>query len=194
MSILLIAEHNNKELRPFTLNAITAASQIDSDVHALLIGNNCSEVAKALSEIPLVKKVIQAEASHYENFLPENFAPLVVKASENYSHVVSSANTFGKNLMPRIAALLDTSQVSDIIKVISPDTFIRPIYAGNAFATVKSNDTKKCITIRPTSFEPCETSGGSATVEKMDAADEVTVSKFIKREEVKSDRPELWSV
>jgi len=191
MSILLIAEHNNKELRPFTLNAITAASQIDSDVHALLIGNNCSEVAKSLSEIPLVKKVIQAEASHYENFLPENFAPLVVKASENYSHVVSSANTFGKNLMPRIAALLDTSQVSDIIKVISPDTFIRPIYAGNAFATVKSNDTKKCITIRPTSFEPCETSGGSATVEKMDAADEVTVSKFIKREEVKSDRPEL---
>ena len=93
--------------------------------------------------------------------------------------------------MPRIAALLDTSQVSDIIKVISPDTFIRPIYAGNAFATVKSNDTKKCITIRPTSFEACETSGGSATVEKMDAADEVTVSKFIKREEVKSDRPEL---
>ena len=191
MSILLIAEHNNKELRPFTLNAITAASQIDSDVHALLIGNNCSEVAKALSEIPLIKKVIQAEASHYENFLPENFATLVVKASESYSHVVSSANTFGKNLMPRIAALLDTSQVSDIIKVISPDTFMRPIYAGNAFATVKSNDTKKCITIRPTSFEPCETSGGSATVEKMDAADEVTVSKFIKREEVKSDRPEL---
>ena len=191
MSILLIVEHNNKELRPFTLNAITAASQIDGDVHVLLIGNNCGDVAKLLSEMPAVKKVLHAEAPHYENYLAENFAPLVVKVSENYSHIVSSANTFGKNLMPRIAALLDTSQVSDIIKVISPDTFIRPIYAGNAFATVKSNDTKKCITIRPTSFEPCETSGGSATVEKMDAIDEVTVSKFIKREEVKSDRPEL---
>ena len=183
MSILLIAEHNNKELRPFTLNAITAASQIDGDVHALLIGNNCSDVAKALSEIPLVKKVIQAEAAHYENFLPENFAPLVVKVSENYSHVVSSANTFGKNLMPRIAAL-DTSQVSDIIKVISPDTFIRPIYAGNAFATVKSTDAKKCITIRPTSFEPCETSGGSAPIEKMDAAEEFTYQNLLKEKKL----------
>jgi electron transfer flavoprotein alpha subunit len=191
MSILLIAEHNNKELRAFTLNAITAASQIDGDVHALLIGNNCANVAKSLSDIPLVKKVIQVEAAHYENFLPENFAPLVVKVSENYSHVISSANTFGKNLMPRVAALLDISQVSDIIKVISPDTFLRPIYAGNAFATVKSNDTKKCITIRPTSFDPCETSGGSASIEKADGVDEFTSSKFIKREEVKSDRPEL---
>ena len=191
MSVLLIVEHNNKELKSFTLNAVTAASQIDTDVHALVIGNNCGDVAKATSELPLVKKVITVEAAYYENFLAENFAPVIVKLADNYSHIVCSANTFGKNLMPRIAALLDTSQVSDIIKVISPDTFIRPIYAGNAFATVKSNDTKKCITIRPTSFEPCETSGGSATVEKMDAADEVTVSKFIKREEVKSDRPEL---
>ena len=124
--------------------------------------------------------------------LAENFAPVVVKISENYSHIVSSANTFGKNLMPRIAALLDTSQVSDIVKVISSDTFLRPIYAGNAFATVKSTDTKKCITIRPTSFEPCETSGGgSAPIEKVEAAEEFTSSKFIKREEVKSDRPEL---
>jgi len=191
MSVLLIVEHNNKEIRAFTLNAITAASQIDEDVHALLIGNNCSDVAKSLSEIPFVKKVIQAEAVHYENFLPENFAPLVVKVSEHYTHIISSANTFGKNLMPRIAALLDTSQVSDIIKVISPDTFLRPIYAGNAFATVKSIDVKKCITIRPTSFEPCETSGGSASIDKVDAVDEFTSSKFIKREEVKSDRPEL---
>jgi electron transfer flavoprotein alpha subunit len=191
MSVLLIAEHNNKELRAFTLNAITAASQIDGDVHALLIGNNCADVAKSLSEIPLVKKVIQVEATHYENFLPENFAPLVVKVSENYSHVISSANTFGKNLMPRIAALLDTSQISDIIKVISPDTFLRPIYAGNAFATVKSTDEKKCVTIRPTSFEQCVTSGGSASIEKVEPVDEFMSSKFIKREEVKSDRPEL---
>ena len=191
MSVLLIAEHNNKEVRPFTLNAITAASQMDEDVHVLLIGNNCGDVAKSLSEMPAVKKVLHAEAPHYENYLAENFAPLVVKVSENYSHIVSSANTFGKNLMPRIAAHLDISQVSDITKVISPDTFIRPIYAGNAFATVKSTDTKKCVTIRPTSFEPCEISGGSASIEKVDAVDEFTLSKFIKREEVKSDRPEL---
>ena len=191
MSVLLIAEHDNKKIRPFTMNAITAASQIDSNVHVLLIGNNCEDVAKSLAEISSIKKVLHAEAAYYENYLAENFAPLVVKISENYSHIISSANTFGKNLMPRVAALLDTSQVSDIIKVISPDTFLRPIYAGNAFATVKSTDLKKCITIRPTSFEPCETSGGSASIEKVEAAEEFSSSKFIKREEVKSDRPEL---
>jgi electron transfer flavoprotein alpha subunit len=191
MSVLLIAEHNNKELRPFTLNAITAASQIDTDLHVLLIGNNCGNVAKSLSEIALVKKVLHVEADYYENFLAENFAPLVVKVSENYSHIVSSANTFGKNLMPRVSALLNTSQVSDIIKVVSPDTFLRPIYAGNAFATVKSIDAKKCITIRPTSFEPCIISGGSASIEKIEPVEAFTSTKFIKREEVKSDRPEL---
>jgi len=191
MSVLLIAEHNNKELKAFTLNAVTAASQIDSDVHALVIGNNCAEAAKAASELPLVKKVITVEASHYENFLAENFAPVILKLSDNYSHIVCSANTFGKNLMPRVAAKLDTSQVSDIIKVESSDTFIRPIYAGNAFATVKSTDEKKCITIRPTSFDPCESSGGSAPIETAEAGEEFSLTKFIKREEIKSDRPEL---
>ena len=191
MSVLLIAEHNNKELRPFTLNAITAASQIDQDVHAVIIGHNSEEAVKALSVLPAVKKVISVEAPHYENFTAENFAPIIVKLAENYTHIVSSANTFGKNLMPRIAALLDTSQVSDITKVISNDTFIRPIYAGNAFATVKSNDTKKCVTIRPTSFDPCESTGGSAPIEKVDGLEEFVQTKFIKREEVKSDRPEL---
>ena len=191
MSVLLIVEHNNKELKAFTLNAVTAASQIDSDVHALVIGNNCAEAAKAASELPLVKKVITVEASHYENFLAENFAPVILKLSDNYSHIVCSANTFGKNLMPRVAAKLDTSQVSDIIKVESSDTFIRPIYAGNAFATVKSTDEKKCITIRPTSFDPCESSGGSAPIETAEAGEEFSLTKFIKREEIKSDRPEL---
>ena len=191
MSVLLIAEHNNKEIRPFTLNAITAASQIDADIHVLVAGNNCVDVAKAVSKISLVKKVLHAEAEYYENFLPENFAPLVVKINESYSHIISSANTFGKNLMPRVAALLDTSQVSDIIKIVSPDTFIRPIYAGNAFATVKSSDSKKCVTIRPTSFDPAPTSGGSAAIEKIDGTEASNISKFIKREEVKSDRPEL---
>ncbi len=191
MAVLLIAEHNNKELKPFTLNAATAASQIDNDVHAVLIGNNSAEAAKKLSELPLIKKVLSVEAPHYENFTAENFAPVVVKLAENYSHIICSANTFGKNLMPRIAAHLDTSQVSDIIKVISSDTFVRPIYAGNAFATVKSNDAKKCVTIRPTSFDPCESSGGSASIEKIDAGEEFSNTKFIKREEIKSDRPEL---
>ena len=191
MSVLLIVEHNNKELKSFTLNAVTAASQIDTDVHALVIGNNCSDAAKAASELPLVKKVISVEAAHYENFLAENFAPVVTKLADNYSHIVCSANTFGKNLMPRIAAKLDTSQVSDIIKVESADTFVRPIYAGNAFATVKSTDAKKCITIRPTSFESCESSGGSAPIETTETAEEFSLTKFIKREEIKSDRPEL---
>ena len=191
MAVLLIAEHNNKELRPFTLNAATAASQIDAEVHAVIIGQNNENAAKKLSELPVVKKVISIEAPHYENFTAENFAPAIVKLAENYSHIVCSANTFGKNLMPRIAAHLDTSQVSDIIKVISPDTFLRPIYAGNAFATVKTNDTKKCVTIRPTSFEPCESSGGTATIEKGEAGEEFSNTKFIKREEIKSDRPEL---
>ena len=191
MAVLLIAEHNNKELRPFTLNAATAASQIDNDVHAVLIGNNSAEAVKQLSELPVIKKVLSVEAPHYENFTAENFAPVVVKLAENYSHIICSANTFGKNLMPRIAAHLDTSQVSDIIKVISSDTFVRPIYAGNAFATVKSNDAKKCVTIRPTSFDPCESSGGSAQIEKIDAAEEFSNTKFVKREEIKSDRPEL---
>ena len=191
MAVLLIAEHNNKDLRPFTLNAATAASQIDDEVHAVIIGQNSEPAAKKLSELPIVKKVISIEAPHYENFTAENFAPVIIKLAENYSHIICSANTFGKNLMPRIAAHLDTSQISDIIKVISPDTFVRPIYAGNAFATVKTNDAKKCVTIRPTSFEPCESSGGSAIIEKGEAAEEFSNTKFIKREEIKSDRPEL---
>ena len=191
MSVLLIAEHDNKEVRPFTLNAITAASQIDQDLHVLVIGYNADAVVKFISEVPNVKKIIHVDNEIYQNYLAENFTPVIVKQSENYSYVVCSANTFGKNLMPRVAALLDTSQVSDIIKVISPDTYLRPIYAGNAFATVKSTDNKKCITIRPTSFDPASTSGGSAEIVRTDAAEATTLSKFIKREAVKSDRPEL---
>ena len=191
MSVLLIAEHDNQEVRPFTLNAITAALQIDQDLHVLVIGYNADAVVKFISEVPNVKKIIHVDNEIYQNYLAENFTPVIVKQSENYSYVVCSANTFGKNLMPRVAALLDTSQVSDIIKVISPDTYLRPIYAGNAFATVKSTDNKKCITIRPTSFDPAPTSGGSAEIVKIDAAEATTLSKFIKREAVKSERPEL---
>ena len=191
MSVLLIAEHDNSKLKPFTLNAITAASKIDSDVHVLVAGANCENVTKEVASVPLVKKVLWCDSPNYQNYLPENLAPLVTKTAEKYDHIVASANTFGKNFMPRVAAALDISQVSDIIKVSSPDTFIRPIYAGNAFATVKSNDKKKCVTIRPTSFEAAETTVGSAEIEKIDAADQTENTKFINREEIKSDRPEL---
>ena len=191
MSVLLIAEHNNKEVKPFTYNAITAASQIDQDLHVLIIGYNADEVAKSISQVPSIKKVIQVDNEIYENYIAENFTSAIIKQADNYSHIVCSANTFGKNLMPRIAASLDTSQVSDIIKIISADTFLRPIYAGNAFATVKSKDEKKCVTIRPTSFDACESTGGSASIEKAEASEEFSKTKFVKREEVKSDRPEL---
>ncbi len=191
MSVLLIAEHNNKELKPFTLNAITAASHIDQDVHVLVIGHNADKVAESASAIKAVKKVILIDNKNYENYLAENFTPIIVKQAESYSHIVCSANTFGKNLMPRVAAILDTSQVSDIIKVISPDTFLRPIYAGNAFATVKSNDEKKCITIRPTSFEPANIEGEKTEIVKVESNEFFEQTKFIKKEEVKSDRPEL---
>ena len=191
MSVLLIAEHNNKEVKPFTLNAITAASQINEDLHVLVIGNKADTVAKSISEVPNVKKVIHVDNEIYENYIAENYTPIIIKHSENSSHIVCSANTFGKNLMPRVAALLDTSQVSDIIKVISEDTFLRPIYAGNAFATVKSTDKKKCVTIRPTSFDAAATTGGSAEIAKAENLETTTLTKFLKREEVKSDRPEL---
>jgi electron transfer flavoprotein alpha subunit len=191
MSVLLIAEHNNKEFKPFTLNAISAASQINKDVHVLVIGSNSDEVAKSISQVPNVKKVIHVNNSIYENYLAENFTSVILKLSDGYSHIVCSANTFGKNLMPRVAALLDVSQVSDITKVLSEDTFQRPIYAGNAFATVKSIDKIKCITIRPTSFDPAPTSGGSAEIQNSDAEEKTEISKFIKKEEIKSDRPEL---
>ena len=191
MSVLLIAEHNNKELKPFTYNAVSAASKIDEDLHILVLGNKSEVVAKSASEIPNVKKVIHVDNEIYENYIAENYTSAIIKHADGYSHIVCSANTFGKNLMPRIAALLDTSQVSDIIKVISTDTFLRPIYAGNAFATVKSNDKKKCITIRPTSFEPAPATGGSAEIVKSDAGEAFKNSKFVKREEIKSDRPEL---
>ena len=191
MSVLVIAEHDNLNLKTFSLNAINAVSKIDTDIHVLVAGSKCENVCKEVAAIPLVKKVLQSDSSNYENYLAENLTPLVVKLAEKYTHIAASANTFGKNFMPRVAALLDTSQVSDIIKVNGPDTFVRPIYAGNAFATIKSNDKKKCITIRPTSFDPAPSSGGSAIIEKVEAVDIPNISKFIKREETKSERPEL---
>jgi len=191
MSILLIAEHNNLNLKAFTLNTITAASKIDQEIHVLVAGNKCESVAKEVAAIPLVKKVIHCDSPNYENFLAENLTSLIVKVSESYTHIIASANTFGKNFMPRVSALLDSSQISDVIKINNSEEFLRPIYAGNAFATVKSNDKKKCMTIRPTSFDPAPKSGGSASIEKVEPTDCKNTSKFIKREETKSKRPEL---
>jgi len=191
MSVLVIAEHDNSNLKTFSLNAINAASKIEPDIHVLVAGSKCENVCKEVVTVPLVKKVLQSDSVNYENYLAENLTPLVVKLADKYTHIIAPANTFGKNFMPRVAALLDISQVSDIIKVNGPDNFVRPIYAGNAFATVKSNDKKKCITIRPTSFDPAPTSGGSAPIEKIEAVDVPNISKFIKREETKSERPEL---
>ena len=191
MSILLVAEHDNSNLKSFTLNAISAAAKINEEIHVLVAGCGCENVSKEVASIPLVKKVLLCDSQNYQNYLPENLAPLVTKVSEKYDHIVASANTFGKNFMPRVAAMLDVSQVSDVIKINDPETFLRPIYAGNAFATVKSNDKKKCVTIRPTSFDPAQKTGGSAQVEKIEAVAVPNISKFIKREETKSERPEL---
>ena len=189
--ILVIAEHNNESLKSFTLNAIQAAFAITKDVDVLVVGNDCINVANEVSSVPNVKNVLNSNSEIYKNHLSENIAPLIVKLADRYTHIIAPATAFGKNLMPRVAAFLDVSQVSDIIKIENSDTFIRPIYAGNAFATVKSLDKKKIITIRPTSFDPAPTSGGNAKVENIDASENMNLSGFIKKEESKSDRPEL---
>jgi len=191
MSILVVSENSNKELKSTTLNCITAAKKISDEIHVIVIGNQCEEVVKKVALVENVKKVLHLDDPQYENPIAENIAPVIVNLSENYTHIITPASTFGKNFMPRVAALLDLSQISDVIKIENEDTFIRPIYAGNAFATVKSNDKKKCITIRPTSFDPAPTSGGAAPIEKIEATDVPNISKFIKREETKSERPEL---
>jgi len=189
--ILVIAEHNNEKLKSFTLNTVEAASKINEEIHILIAGNNSENVCNEASSIKKIKKVLHAKSSIYENHLCENLTPLIVNLAENYSHIIAPATAFGKNLMPRVAALLDVSQISDIIEVESEDTFIRPIYAGNAIAKVKSNDIKKVITIRPTSFEPTPSSEGSAIIEDIDETEDLKLSNFVTKEESKSERPEL---
>jgi len=191
MSILLLAEHNNKNLLSSTLNSITAAMEINDDLHVLVVGYKNDNVVKEIASVSLVKKVLQLDSLEFENQLAESVTPVIVNIADQYSHLLAPATTFGKNIMPRVAALLDISQISDIIKIESEDTFIRPIYAGNALATIKSMDVKKIITIRPTSFDPAPTSGGNAVIEKITHSEKQTKSEFIKREESNSDRPEL---
>ena len=159
MTILVLAEHNNIDIKSSTLNTISAASQIDQDIHVLVTGHECEELAKNISKCEKVSKVYLANNEKLKNPIAENIEPIVVSLANNYSHILAPATTFGKNIFPRIAVKLDIAQVSDVIKIISSDTFMRPIYAGNAIATVKSNDKIKVVTVRPTSFDPVETSG-----------------------------------
>ena len=191
MSILVLSENSNNELKSSTLNCISAASNISEDIHVISFGNDCESVVKNISKIKKVKKVLHLDSSEYENPIAENIAPVIVSLAEKYSHILAPASTFGKNVMPRIAALLDLSQISDIIKIENENTFVRPIYAGNALATVQSTENKKIITIRPTSFEPVLIEDGNADIEKISFDSKQSLVEFISREESKSDRPEL---
>src|SRR5258707_8026209 len=165
MAVLVVAAHDGKTVRSNVANAVTAASQMDPEVHVLVAGSNAGEAAKSAAAIQGVAKVLDAEDGAYANWLAEDVAPLVVKLAPNYSHVVMAADSVGKNLAPRVAALLDVAQVSEAVQVVSPDTFVRPIYAGNAMATVQSADKVKVVTIRPTNFKAVA-GGGSAPVEE----------------------------
>ena len=190
MGILVIAEHDNDSLKPATLNAVTAAAQIGGEIHLLVAGKGCAAAADAAAKISGVAKVLLADAPQYADHLPENIAALVVARATGYSHILAAATTAGKNFMPRVAASLDVAQVSDIVAVESPDTFVRPIYAGNVLATVQSLDAVKVITVRTTAFEAVG-QGGSAAVEAIDAVPDCGSSALVSRELTQSARPEL---
>jgi electron transfer flavoprotein alpha subunit len=197
MAVLVVAEHDNQVLKPATLHAVTAASEIaekaGSEVHILVAGKDCRAIAEAAAQIAGVTKVLLADDAAYDHGIAENWAPLLVALAPGYSHVLMPATTSGKNLMPRVAALLDVMQISDISAVVSPDTFVRPIYAGNALATVQSRDPIKIITVRGTAFAPAQASGGSALIEPVAATGSAGLSEFVRAELSKSERPELTS-
>ncbi|HEY7758447.1 MAG TPA: FAD-binding protein [Burkholderiales bacterium] len=191
MTVLVVAEHDNAGLRAATLNAVTAAQQIGGPVHILVAGSNCGGAAAAAARVPGVEKVRVADAPHYAHPLAESIGALVVALAEGYAHILAAATTTGKNFMPRVAALLDVAQVSDIVAVESADTFVRPIYAGNALATVQSGDKIKVITVRTTGFDAAPAQGGSAAVEQVGAAADPGQSRLLGQELTKSARPEL---
>jgi len=190
VSALVIAEHDNLHIRGGTANAVTAATKMGGEVHVLVAGQAARAAADAAAKLAGVAKVLYVEGPQYAAGLPENFAALVVPLAKDYSHIVASATAFGKNFMPRVAALLDVAQVSDITAVESPDTFVRPIYAGNAFATVQSGDAIKVITVRATGFDAAPATGG-APVETAAAGPDREISKLVSQELTKSSRPEL---
>ncbi|WP_454253426.1 electron transfer flavoprotein subunit alpha/FixB family protein [Pseudomonas sp. Marseille-Q7302] len=191
MAILVIADHDNANLFGATLNTVAAAQAIGGDIHVLVAGQNAQPVAEAAAKIAGVSKVLLADNAAYAHQLPENVAPLVVELAANYSHVLAPASTNGKNFLPRVAALLDVDQISEIIAVESADTFKRPIYAGNAIATVRSTAPVKVITVRATGFDPVAAEGGSAAIEAVSLVKDAGVSSFVGEELAKSDRPEL---
>ena len=191
MSILILAEHNNSEVKSSTLNTISAASKIGNEIEVLVLGSNIENIAKQISNYQNVTKVLSLDDKKYEHAIAENIEPVIVSLAEKYSHIFAPATTFGKNVMPRVAVKLDVAQISDIVNIESEDTYIRPIYAGNALATVKSNDSKKIVTVRPTSFDVVAKEGGSGIVESINFDSSEHHVEFIDREESKSDRPEL---
>ena len=193
MRVLLIAEHDNAGLKPSTLNAVTAAKAIGGELVVLVAGHNARPAAEAAAAIPGVAKVLLADDPAYANRLAENLAKLVVALAGDYTHILAAATSSGKNFMPRVAALLDSAQVSDISAVESPDTFVRTIYAGNALATVQSTDKIKVVTVRMTGFDPAPAAGGSAPIEAAPASGEAGLSTFVGQELSKTERPELTS-
>ncbi|VAV89198.1 Electron transfer flavoprotein, alpha subunit [hydrothermal vent metagenome] len=192
MTSLVIADHDNAVLKDSTLNAVTAAAKL-GDVDILVAGSDCAAVAEAAAKVAGVAKVLVADNADYAHPLAEVLAPLVVRLADGYDAILVAATTTGKNFMPRVAALLDMAQISDIISIESADTFKRPIYAGNAIATVQSSDAKKLITVRTTAFPAAATEGGSAAIENIDAAENPGLSSFVSAELSKSERPELTS-
>ncbi len=190
MRVLLVAEHDNNSLKPATLSAVTAAQKL-GETDILVAGQNCAAVADAAAKIPGIVKVLLADDVAYAHQLAENTAALVVKLAPDYGYVLAPATTTGKNMLPRVGALLDVQPISDISGVEGPDTFIRPIYAGNAFATVQSSDKIKVMTVRTTAFDACPADGGTASVEKIDGAGDTGLTTFVGQELTKSERPEL---
>jgi len=191
MSTLVIAEHDNTNLKPATLNTVAAANVIGGAVHILVAGNACQSVADEAAAVDGVEKVILADDSAYENQLAESTANLIKSIANDYSHIFAPATTFGKNVLPRLSALLDVQQISEITEVVSEDTFKRPIYAGSCIATVRSSDSTKVITVRATAFDPVNASGGSASIETISADGVSDLSSFVNEEIAQSDRPEL---
>lgn len=190
MTVLLIAEHDNASLKPATLNAATAAAKL-GDFDILVAGSGCGAVADAAAKIAGCKKVLLADDAAYAHQVAENMASLVAKIGAGYSHILAPATTSGKNMLPRVGALLDVQPLSDVSGVVSSDTFVRPIYAGNAFATVQSKDKIKIMTIRTTAFDPAAAEGGSASVEKIAGAGDAGLAQFVSQQITKSERPEL---
>jgi electron transfer flavoprotein alpha subunit len=191
MGTLVVAEHDNESLNPATLNAVAAAQALGSDIDILVAGCGCAAAAEAAAAIPGVGKVLCADNAAYGNALAENLSLLIAEVAAGYDNILAAATTTGKNVMPRVAALLDVAQISDIIAVESADTFKRPIYAGNVIATVQSADAKKVITVRTTAFDAVAAEGGSASVEAVDAVHDAGLSDFVGQEIAESDRPEL---